>query len=137
MASVTAIRNGLKTRLETISGVTGYARPGGTLNLPAAVVLPGPIDFDSTMSRGSDDFTFTVMLLLAESVPDLAQEQLDAYLAGSGAQSVKAAIEGGETLGGAAHFCRVTGVVDYGEVAWSGNLYLGANFTVVVGSFGS
>lgn len=137
MGSVTDIRNGLKDRLETIDGITGYARPGGTINLPAAVIFPGAIEFDSTMARGSDDLTFSVLLLLAESTPQLAQEQLDPYLSGSGEQSVKAAVEADETLGGAADFARVTGVSDYGDVQWSGKLYLGARFNVEVNTDGA
>ena len=137
MGSVTDIRNGLAARMETIDGITGYARPRGTINVPAAVIEPGPIAFDSTMGRGSDDLSFTIVLLLADSVADLAQEQLDPYLAGSGDQSVKAAVEADETLGGAADYACVTGVSDYGDVQWSGKLYLGARFNVEVNTDGT
>lgn len=132
MGSPTAARNGLKTRLETIDGVTGYARPTGTINVPAAVVVAGPIVFDDAMARGSDMLSYTIVLLIADADSDLAQQQLDEYLAGSGARSVKAAIEGEQTLGGVADWTHVRGVTSYGLIEYDGRQYVGARFPVEV-----
>lgn len=137
MGSLASIRTGLKTRLATITGINAYDVAPGTPNLPAAMVLPGSIEFDESMGRGSDLLTFEVRLLVAESTMELSQTQLDAYLAGSGASSVKAAIEGDATLAGAADWTRVTRVVSYGQIEHNGVTYLGARFAVEVDTDGS
>jgi hypothetical protein len=132
VGSIASVRTGLKTRLATITGLNAYAVVPMTPNLPAGLVMPRSIDFDVSMARGSDLAVFDVLILVTESITELAQNQLDPYLAGSGSQSVKAAIEGDPTLGGAADWSRVTGVSAYGDIQYSGKLYLGARFTVEV-----
>lgn len=132
MASVTAVRNGLKTRIETISGLTGHARPGGTINVPAVVVVPAQIVYDQTMGRGEDLLSFTLVLLVAEGDSDLAQQQLDEYLAGSGTRSLLAAINADPTLGGVADWTKLRGVDSYGDIEYSGKQYVGARLPVEV-----
>jgi hypothetical protein len=54
-------------------------------------------------------------------------------LASSGGSSVKAAIEGDPTLGGAAMSARVVSATDYGEYEVSqGTVYLGVTFNIEV-----
>lgn len=137
MASLSAIRTGLKDRLTTIPGLKAYAEAPGTVMVPCAMVLPGPIDFDQSMARGADLFVFEVRLLVGRPVDKLAQEHLDIYLAGSGESSVKAAIEGDGTLGGVADWARVVAVLSYGDIEHSGLPYLGARFRVEVDADGS
>lgn len=132
MGSISDVRTGLKNRLATISGLNAYALVPMTPNMPAALVTPRSINFDTSMTRGSDRLIFDVTLLVTDSITDLAQSQLDPYLSGSGSQSVKAAIEAESTLGGAADWSRVTEVSAYGDIPYSGKLYLGARFTVEV-----
>ncbi|WP_427422662.1 hypothetical protein [Lysinibacillus fusiformis] len=132
MASLTAVRDGLKARIETITGVTGYARAVGEVNVPAVVVTPGQIVFDDAMQRGSDLLTFTLVLLVTLGDSDLAQQQLDEYLAGSGDRSIKAAVEGDQTLGGVADWTDVKGVQAYGLIEYAGRQYVGARFPVEV-----
>lgn len=138
MASPSSIRSGLKTRLETITDFKAvYAKAPGTPMMPCAIILPGPIEFDEAMARGADVFVFEVRVLVQRSTDDLAQDHLDPYLAGSGGQSVKAAIEGDGTLGGVADWTRVTGVPSYGDIDHAGMSYLGAKFRVEVDADGA
>lgn len=140
MASMVALRDGLKVRLQTISGLRVFDWHTGEVSTPAAVILPGnpnqsgtnAITFDATMGRGSDDYVFTVVLLVSNAHDRTAADNLDAYLAGSGSSSVKAAIEGDGTLGGAAHFARVQSVREYGVITYGNVPYLGAQFVVEV-----
>lgn len=132
MGSLSAVRSGLKTRLETITGLNGYAVAPATVNLPCAFPLPSEIEYDETMGRGSDRLTFSLVLLVAKYSIELDQTKLDAYLAGSGASSIKAAIEGDGTLGGAAECLRVARVNAYGQIEYNGVGYLGARFSVEV-----
>lgn len=133
MGSVAAVRQGLKERLEVIPGLNSYATVPGTIVTPCAWVVPGSpaIEFDETMGRGSDQFNFAIVLAVSRT-DKLAQEQLDPYLEGSGEFSVKAAIEGGGTLGGIADWVRVSSVSSYGEIEVNGIPYLGARFNVEV-----
>jgi len=132
VASLSSMRTGLQTRLATITGLNAYDKAPGTVVVPAAFPMPGPIEFDETMGRGSDLYTFRVRLLVQRSTETYAQEDLDAYLAGSGSSSIKAAIEGDETLSGVADWTRVTGVPVYGDIEHNGISYLGADFIVEV-----
>lgn len=139
MASVSAIRDGLKTRLATISGLNAYDTVPGDIITPAAIVQPGNplLLYDTTMGRGGDELRFTVTLLVSTVVDDVAQDSLDAYLAGSGSSSVKTAIEADGTLAGAAHYTVVTQVTSYGLLEWAEVTYLGAELLVEVVASGS
>lgn len=138
MADFAVVRTGLKTRLETISGLTGYSKPGGTLVLPAALILPRMIEYDETMARGSDLLGFEVLLLVADPTAELAQEELDPYLNGSGASSVKAALESDSSGAiSSVDWIRVPRCSQYGEVIYAGKTYLGARFEVEVNVDGS
>lgn len=136
MASFSAVRNGLKTRLQTITSPVWevYATAPDEVVTPCAVVVPGetPVVYDVTFD-GADDFDFIVTVLVGTAFDEVAQSNLDAYLVDPGAQSVKAALEGDQTLGGVAAFviCRQAG---YGPVEYAGQRYLGATFAVEVGT---
>lgn len=133
--NVTSIRDGLKTRLATISGLNAYARVPKSINLPAAVVRPNAgsaISFDATMAGGAHDLVFLITVLITDQIDELGQKDLDPYLDSTGTKSVRAAIDADGTLAGVAHFSRVVGVVDYGEIEYAGLSYIGADFLVEV-----
>lgn len=133
MATISQIRSGIATRLATITGLNTHDIVPSTVNPPAAVVFGPEIDFDSTMARGSDDFRFHIILLVASASDRDAQELLDSYLAPGGATSVKAAVEGaGGDLGGVVDFVRVKEVREYGPQEVNGMSYFGAAVLVEV-----
>lgn len=107
MASDADIRDGIVTRLSTIAGLTAYDHVPGDANLPAAMVSRRVTRFDSVMGRGADDFEYVVTVAVSWADRKLAQEEMSLYLAGSGAKSIYAAIDGDQTLGGVADFARV------------------------------
>lgn len=107
MASDREIREGLKARMETIPGVTGYTRVPGQVNVPAAIVQRRVTRYDSTMARGSDDFEYVVTVVVSWADTTVAQDAMSAYLDTADDRSVKAAIEGDQDLGGVVHFARV------------------------------
>jgi hypothetical protein len=135
-ATITQVRDGLKTRLATITGLETFARtPGGGATPPLAVVYPSPqqfMNYGSAMDGTSDDATFLVKLAVAGVESEDAETALDAYLAHSGAASVFAAIEAGQTLGGIVSFARVESVSGYGEIVIGGQAYFGAEVLVSV-----
>jgi hypothetical protein len=104
-----SVRDGLKTRLQTISGLRAYDLIPDTVVPPAAVVGQLDFTFDIDNARGLDQAQVDVLVIVQRFSERTGQDKLDAYLAGSGASSIKAAIEGDRTLGGAVQTLRVTG----------------------------
>lgn len=131
--NIASIRAGLKTRLATITGLRCYETIPDQFSPPAAIVgMPTSINFDFTFARATDRITYPVRLLVAKATDRSAQERLEQYLDGSGALSVKAAIEGDPSLGGAANVTRVLSAQGLGVYDMGGVSYLGCDFTVEV-----
>jgi len=86
------VRDGLKTRLATITGLRSYDLIPDVVTPPCAIVAQ--LDVYVIVQRFSER---------------AGQDKLDAYLSGSGASSIKTALEGDRTLGGAINTLRVTG----------------------------
>lgn len=130
--SVSAIRDGLKTALETIGGLRAYDTEPGQVSVPAAVVIPGEpfVEYDLAMGDNADQLNFVVLVLVQRADDRTAQDALDGYLAGSGALSVKSAIEG--TLGGVVNDASVSTAVGYGPYSYANVEYLGVKFNVSV-----
>jgi len=135
MADYGAIRDGLKTRLETLTdlAVVFDTFPDRVI-VPAAVVIPG-----STVAAyhqsGNDagqlqTFTFHIEVLVPRWEPHSAQDALDAYISGNA--SVEYAIRGDKTLAGNAFDSQVVRCFDYGGRVVADSEYLGATFEVEV-----
>lgn len=132
MTSLTDLRNGLATRLATISGLRSSAYIPDNPQPPVAVVMPSSITYDTAFGRGSDEYTFTIMLIVGRVADRASQTNLDAYCASSGSASVKAAVEGDRSLGGKALDCRVTQMTNQGSLAIGDVTYHTAEFNVTV-----
>lgn len=103
-----AVKAGLATALETIAGLRCFDYVPDGLAPPAAVIEPLEVTFDESMNRGLDLYQAFVLVVVGRMVDRSSSDRLDAYLAGSGASSVKAAIEADRTLGGACSSLQVT-----------------------------
>lgn len=132
MSSVQAIRDGLDVRLATISGLRHSPVVPPTLNPPHAFVKRRSTTFDTTMD-GEDDLTFAITVAVSWAKPDTAQDALDEYLASTGSKSIRAAVDGDITLGGAVDWCRVATVEDDRIIIFGGIEYLAADLVVEVG----
>lgn len=130
MASVSTIRTALASSMNTISGLRTSATVPDAPRPPQAIVMPDRIDYDLNMMRGADRFYFTIILLVARADDRAAQNNLDAYITGTG--SIKAAVEADRTLGGVVDTVRVTQMRNYAAVSVGEVLYLGAEFDVEV-----
>jgi len=133
MASLLSIRSGLSTRLATISGLSVYAYVPDSIEPPTAVVgVMSSVDYDSTMSRGSDSYEIPLYLYVSRVDAELSQDSLDEFLAGSGSSSIKQAIEGDSTLGGVVSSARVVEASNYGVYTINSIDYLGVEFSVEI-----
>jgi len=91
-----AVMDEMGTALETIDGLRVFPYSADRITPPAAIVAwPDEIDYDQTMSRGSDSLVLPVWVVVGKVDARSARDALAAYLAGSGASSVKAALDGG------------------------------------------
>lgn len=60
---------------------------------PTVEMIPGVIDFDETMSRGMDSYSFTIRVTVGTSVDKAAQKRLRQFRSPSGPHSIKQAVE--------------------------------------------
>ena len=128
--SMSTIRDGLKTRLATISGLRAYDTMPDNPSPPFAVVVPGPINYDVAMARGLDEQEFDILVVVSRVHERIGQDLLDGYCDRSGPTSIKAAIEGDRTLSGACDTLRVTQMRNYQALAIGEVQYLAAEFVV-------
>ena len=133
MASISDLRAGIATNLATISGLRTSATVPDSINPPIAVVMPNTINYDTAFARtGGDEYEFLVMVIVGRVDERTAQNRLDGYCSGTGASSVKAAIESDKTLGGKAFSLRVTSLRNYNQVTVGDVTYLSGEFVVQV-----
>lgn len=132
MASITTMRQAIATNLSSISGLRTAALIPEDPKPPIAVVTFDNVNYDTSMGRGLDEYTFRVIVVVGRVNTRGAEQNLDAFMSGSGASSVKAAIERDRSLGGEANDLRVTTGTNLREVVVSEATYLATDFVVTV-----
>lgn len=132
MPTVQELREGLATRLRTISGLRAASTQPDNPMPPQAIVNLDSITYDTAFARGLDEYQFTILVIAGRVAERTAQNRLEAYLNPSGTSSIKTAIQGDRTLGGKAQTLRVTEVTSFGSINVGDVTYLAANLTVVV-----
>lgn len=132
--NLSAVMDGLGVRLATIPGLRVKDYPADSAAPPAAIVSwPTVLEFDSTMGRGIDRCVIPVLVLVGRVSDRASRDALALYLAGTGASSIKAAVEADKSLGGAAQSVRVMGGSPPAEEVMIGAVsYLGARLDVEV-----
>jgi hypothetical protein len=136
--NVSAVAAEIAAKLDAIEGLRAFGYPVGQLPFPGAIVgLPDEVRYDQTYGRGSDVMTFPVWVMVARSDERAAVLQLLPYLDGSGAQSVKAAVDsnGGNEYTECDEVTVATAVP--GTYTYNGVEAFGVEFTVNVCGSGS
>lgn len=116
-ATVAQVRDGVQTRLETISGLRSYDVGTGAERMPCAIVFPRLVE---RMTGGTAaSASYRIVLVVEVWVPlaaglHRAQDILDGFCDPRSATSVEAAIEGDRTLGGIVSSAVVGGFERYG-----------------------
>lgn len=108
MASLPAIREGIRDRLNTISGLRCYAVMPPKPEPPAAAVAVRSAEMDLDMD-GNCKYSFEIWLYVNPGDLTRAQSALDEYLDTTGEKSIRNAIAGDPSLGGVADWAKVTG----------------------------
>jgi len=136
MAATTATFSGLRTalaaQLATIRSLRTAATVPDNPAPPVAVIVPVNVEYDTSFGRGTDTYTFSVLLIVGRMSERAAQTTLDAYINPTGATSIKAAINADPTLGGACQSARVTNMVNYGSLIVGDTEYLSADFQITI-----
>lgn len=130
--SVTAIRAGLETNLETISGLRGYSEIPENPAIPAAVVVLDSIDYDQSFQRGLTQYNFTITIVIGRMSTRNAQAKLNDFASNSGASSIKSAIQSDKTLSGTAFDVTVVSAGNISTINLNDGDYLSMDFTVTV-----
>ncbi|CAB4178154.1 hypothetical protein UFOVP1462_39 [uncultured Caudovirales phage] len=128
---ISDIRQGIKDNLSTIDGLRTYDLVPDVIVPPCVVVGQLDFTFDLDNARGLDQANLDVFVIVQRFSERTGQDKLDKYLAGSGNESIKAAIESDRTLGGACDTLRVTsaesGTYQTGDIE-----YLSYRYQIVV-----
>lgn len=131
--NVATVMSELGNAADLIAGLRVSAYWADKITPPAAIVTWSSADFDATYGRGSDRHEFLVTVAVGKISARTSRDDLAKYLAGSGADSVKQAIEQHATT--AWDSVRVTRAEAVPVIDVAGNEYLAAQFTCdVMGS---
>lgn len=126
--NISTVMDQIGVRLATVSGLRVFDFPAESASPPFALVdFPESVEFDSAMQRGADEATIPVLVGVGRASDRIARDSLAAYMDGSGAKSIKAAIEGGG-VGMSARVVRATVT----EIVVAGQPFIGALFEVHV-----
>lgn len=138
MATLTAIRDAIKTTVgAAITTLHIYDTVPESPELPALVIQPVGSDFNRAFGRGLDGWEFDLVVLVSWGDSDLGQDQLDAFVNGSGSSSIRQAVFNASTLGLANTTANVSGMTEYGIRTAAGIDHIGAVLRLVVHSSGT
>ncbi|HYW90806.1 MAG TPA: hypothetical protein VFB50_23755 [Chloroflexota bacterium] len=127
------ITNGLQRVLATIAGLRAYAIEPDKPNFPCAYPRLVDWSYDQQYGGGSTLWHFDIWILVGiESQFGRAQNEINAYLAPSGTNSIKAAIDADPRLQNTVSYATATGGGAYGRVDIAGLAALGASLRVEV-----
>lgn len=128
--NLSTIRDDLKTRLATISGLTTYDTVPAKPEVPCAIVQPSLITPQQTFERGICDVRFTVLVLVQCADWPSAQDALDGYISIGTTGSVVDALE---QAAGGSEDVTVETIDNYGTTfIGEGNMYGTVTFHVLM-----
>jgi hypothetical protein len=131
--SIETIGSGLKTRLDTITGLRVFAPnelPEALNEPPVAVILPGEVRYHSDFVANYE-CVFRVILLVTTQDSPTAFDSIIPYIETSGTYSVLAAIEADRTLSSTCDDVKVVRNLGITTTTWGGIGYLSTEFEVV------
>lgn len=134
MSSVSDIATGLQTRLATISGVRAYSYQPEQLNPPFAYPILNTVSYHQTMGMGNavTQLEWTVYVVVGRWVDRVAMTNLDGFLSPTGSSSIRAALEGDLTLGGACQNLVVSSSANISALEQDDAEYLQVSFSVTI-----
>lgn len=132
-ATITQLKDGLKTRLDTITNLRAYAQQPDQVNPSVGGIAFSTLEsvtYHGTMGAGLVTHVFTVSVIVGRAAERTTQNLMDTYL--SYDSGIRAAIEGDQTLGGVAQTLIVEEASNISTVDANDTTYLTVDFRVVV-----
>lgn len=115
MTTLAGIRNGLNTRLSTITALRKvYTRWPGNLAVTPAVIIGTPSGVYDRELGGSHTLTVPVYVLATTADVERSQDLLDVFIDDTSASSIRVAVNADPTLGGVVDSTAVLGFEGYG-----------------------
>lgn len=114
--------------LKTLDGLRVHPYWADSITPPSATVgWPDPLTYDAAYQRGADRFVLPLWVLVGRADARTSRDRMAKYLDGSGADSVKAALDGWTFTK-----CDSVTVTEatVGAITVGGTEYLGATFQV-------
>jgi hypothetical protein len=99
-ATISQVATGLQARLATISGLRTFNYQPEQENPPFAYPEINRVEYHRAYQGGDVVMDWTIYVVVGRWLDRTAHASLDDYLSYSGAKSIRAAIEGDQTLGG-------------------------------------
>lgn len=140
MSTLAGIRDAIKTTIETaVPELHVYDTVPDAANvLPCVIVIPFTADYVVAMGRGLDTWELDLLVLTSTSDMEIRQDDLDAYVSGSGARSIRQAIFNARTLGLANTDAHISQMIEYGARFMVADFdHLGARLRLVVHTTGT
>lgn len=132
-ATVSQVKDGLKARIETVSGLRAFDYQPDQVNPPFAWPTLDEIRFHQTgFATGGVVMDFTITLVVHRQSERVAQDALDQYMSWDGVKSLRSAIEADRTLGGVCEDLIVTSAGNFTNIDANDTLYLTVDFKVTV-----
>lgn len=130
--NVTAVMEQLATALAAIDGLrsSGYPVPAGEINPPQVYVDFPQVDYNQTYQAGLSQLTVPVVLLVAATVTRASSEKLTRYLANTGPDSIRAALDEHDYDPAVIDSVEVLSFTPFGFEERADAGYLGGTFTV-------
>lgn len=118
-------------------GIRGHSVWPPTINPPVVIITSPDGEYDDDFGDGMTHHMIATVLLQLGKL-EVAQEQMDGYIAPDGDSSVRAAVEADPTFGGTANSATVSAYREYGimrvgaDEDGRGAEYLGCKFPIEV-----
>lgn len=133
LASLSSIRDNLKSTIENISGLRVYDTIPDIVNPPGVIISPDRIEFSKSMQRGYDEYEFDVLVVVSRASSRSGQDELDSYITGAGSSSIRQIIFNNSDLGLSETDAYVDSVNGYNATyEANGRALIGANLSVKV-----
>jgi hypothetical protein len=131
MPSISELRSGLATNLQTIRGLRVVETLPDVVNPPMAMLGLSKVEYNQQNQRSMSLYTFQVTVVVGRVSERTAQAALDVLVA-PGSGSIKYALESDRTLGGKAFDVFVPELSAIGAMSVNGIDYFSAEFSVQV-----
>lgn len=133
MASIKTLRDGIKTRLATVSGIYCHDTIPDDVYPPAAIVgMPSTLRYDFAFRSAVTKISFPIRLVVGRYTESESQDKLDDLCSADGASSIRNAIDTDPTLGGVAQSSRLVEARDFGVYTVAGVEYIGCEIEIEV-----